>query len=682
MQSQDGQIISLGPFGGLDGTRYADSLGQPSNPLPQRGGYNVQAVDGEWWSRAGYACETAGTRQRWGSVPWRWAIQDPSLPSSVILCSPDHIFQYRPGTDRLIPLYAEQVTESISFTNGSRTATSTSTLKVGDFVLLLPDSDEAYTITAVSGTTITLERPYEGANGAKSCRVYESLRTTLNGGTGVAVQYVADLYRGTGSTNHLASGVGIIEQLVEHSAGSLHGSSPDLVAGHRYLVMAHSLLSSPVAIDLDDSSGTPLFNWAYTLAYGGAAITNPKLLAVHKNRVMITGDDPNGEYGEKTIWFSWPNDLGFWHSGLSTGFSVGNYQTFDGHTNHITSLNSLGNSLVVYRERSIELGRPSASPSAPFSFSSLKTNVGCVSYGSVAEAAGRHFFWSREGPMEMTEQGPAPIGTSLRTLLSEDFDQGILPIVDEQAGRIAWHLTSDRHRLVSTPAYASLQTGDEQGTYSNNVTSLVYDYQRGSWWWEDRQNWCGSNIPGSEKEVYFPIQDGTVLKLDRDGAKDADDTGPNASAVDALVQTPWMRLGAPNRRTMIRRIVMGLRSFNSNPSGRDEFTNVWGAPGDTLHLGTLDIYCDHDATNVQASQDVSITGNEMLAYAYDENWQLPILEFVLNGLRKSAMTYKFVFRNALSAAATAAGHTKAPFRIAFINVSVTQGEGDRPEFWR
>jgi hypothetical protein len=258
MQSQDGQIISLGPFGGLDGTRYADSLGQPSNPLPQRGGYNVQAVDGEWWSRAGYACETAGTRQRWGSVPWRWAIQDPSLPSSVILCSPDHIFQYRPATDRLIPLYAEHVTESISFTNGSRTATSTSTLKVGDFVLLLPDSDEAYTITAVSGTTITLERPYEGANGAKSCRVYESLRTTLNGGTGVAVQYVADLYRGTGSTNHLASGVGIIEQLVTHEAGTLHGSSPALAAGHRYLVMAHGLLSSPVAIDLDAGSGDPL----------------------------------------------------------------------------------------------------------------------------------------------------------------------------------------------------------------------------------------------------------------------------------------------------------------------------------------------------------------------------------------------------------------------------------------
>jgi hypothetical protein len=65
---------------------------------------------------------------------------------------------------------------------------------------------------------------------------------------------------------------------------------------------------------------------------------------------------------------------------------------------------------------------------------------------------------------------------------------------------------------------------------------------------------------------------------------------------------------------------------------------------------------------VRATFDLHVRVSEMLGRSLEGNRQLPLMLFTATP-RAAGRSFKFRFKNALSAAATAAGHTKGHFRL-------------------
>tara|TARA_Y100001973_G_scaffold102983_1_gene169230 strand:- start:170 stop:1375 length:1206 start_codon:yes stop_codon:yes gene_type:complete len=395
-----------------------------------------------------------------------------------------------------------------------------------------------------------------------------------------------------------------------------------------------------------------------------------------------------GNYSERTIWFSWPGDILLWHTGLSGANAAPNYVTFNqgSEYNMIRAVNADGPNLIVHRTYSQEIGSPQGSASAPFSFRSNEQGLGLVHPQAICTANRTQYLMSQQGPAVFTSEGGVqPIALQLRPVIESmlAWDDCGLVSHDPLMGRIYFCSTlGTRHHRASVPATdTSVAVGGTGNTWTNTTSVLVYDYQQQAWWVEDHIAMIGCGLGVSLGLLCRP--DGTVTNLDGQGniGKDQDDTS-GTHVVDAKVELPWINLASPGRRAMIRKVVIGLRALDSNDSAvglKDDLLDLWTSTSDTIHFCTVKLFTDHNATTAQDEEDVSMVVSEMKSLGGDENNQLPLIEFVLTGLRHSATTAKLLFENALSSAASSAGHKKGHFRLAYVNLFVTGGESDRFE---
>jgi hypothetical protein len=153
---------SLAPFLGQKATQVSDhTLGGTY----LRGGFNVMSVGGEWWCRQGESRISADT-VRYASTPWWWILDGSSTHG--IIANPYWALLWQPSG--CTTLYGPAINESLAVVNGSTTATSATTRVVNQLVLVNGDAlsatDHVYRIIAVNGTTVTLERPFEGTTGS------------------------------------------------------------------------------------------------------------------------------------------------------------------------------------------------------------------------------------------------------------------------------------------------------------------------------------------------------------------------------------------------------------------------------------------------------------------------------------------------------------------------------------
>lgn len=672
---------SLAPLMGATSQRVADRALQGT---VMRGGYNVGMRDNEWWVRKGQSLVQA----RIASNDWWWAFDVNSEVS--VIANPYWALAY--GSQGFSPLYTPAVEESVTFTNGSATATTTTLRVVGQLIVASTAagfSTEVYKVTAAAGAgpfTVTLDRVYEGTSGTKTRSFIDPLARNL---------------AGTATTTSDQPRVGscvVFEQLVSHDAAAIHAANPATTSGHTYMIIT-SDRGVPVAIDLSAYlSGTRvgvLRTWFYNTALAAPAqigadsalnySNNPRGIyaEVYKNRLMIGyATDPNGMYGDRTIWYSQRGDFLLWHTGIAGQTAGPNYITLDGEGNEIAEMKLLGDDLTVHRWFSRETLTATQSLQSPFNRRTDYTRLGIYDRymtNRCIVANGLHWIWTPQGPAVWDgSQVRLVARKAYRDLLATEQIDGNENVVccmhDERERQIIWVLgtgSSTRHQ-DALPASTA--------TYS---TVFVYQYDTDEAWLEDhplivgggmmrnQHASIGSNVP--QLLVFRP--DGSLMEFrGRTTAKDADITDPSggtAVTVNAQCETGWLDFGTVERKRLTKVIVI-LRSLATGQN--------WDRTTD-LSSGTygmrLRVYSDWDESTVQSDFWQSYTSSTSQLSDRAENRQAPTFALIFSP-RAHGMVLKLRFSNALTSTASAAGHIQVPFRIVDILPFYEQMESDEP----
>ena len=662
--SAEHRIIRLAPLGGLDGSRISDEgTLDAQRPVPMRGGYNVQVIDGEWWCRPGYSFADA-TRQKFGSVPWWWMVGTSS--NFDILASPWYALRWQRSGHTVREAYTPRIaSEAITFTLGSATATSTSTLVVGDGILTGTSggTTQFYVAVGVSGTTVTLDRVAE-VNGATNCRIIDSITGTSP-------------FTGNGGASTSLAAYALIDQLVTHS---LYSGAVVTTAGKQYMIIT-SDLAAPVAFRTDGPVAL-VQNWFRDTSVAAPSAKSDGLVcAEHQNRLLIgRAGDPDGNYAEKTVWWSLPGDFVQFHSGVAGQTGIPFYKTFGGTDNvdSIRAIAPLGENVVVHRRRSQEVGSPQGSASAPYRWTRLNEGAGIIGSRAYASFDRTHLLVTDRG-LEMFDGGTfREIAPSLRRHIeSMAFWRQVAFTVIDPDNLLLYLVPSGaaptRHQEAAIPATATVTpvAGDD---WQSATPVLVYDFRRDTAWFEDHVAISGAGT--IDRRFYWLRFDGTILIPfdDRDTGLDQGVT-TGTHVVDALVDTPWLGMETRHR---LHKVVIGFRALDLTTGGAPSITDLWSATTDTLHLATVEVYTEGDITTPVVSQDLSKLVSEMLALEPDENQQMPLMDLEARHLDAAGTSFKLRIKNALSAAATTAGHKKGLFRIAYIEMHVVATESGIP----
>ena len=309
------RVVGLGPLMGANSSRVTDRALQ--------GTYTRQLQRRTARQRVVDAQGQRLLKARIASSDWWWAFDINSELS--VIANPYWALAY--DSLGFSALYTPAVTESITFTNGSATATTTSSrqgqLIVADVTSGTGVQPEVYEVTAAAGGTV---HGY-----ARSC-----LRRNERSQDAIVHRPARAQPRGHGDQHDRRGSRRLVRRVraarLAHCGLDPRGEPGD-DSGRSYLIIT-SDRGVPVAIDLTAYlSGTRvgvLRTWFYNTALGtpaqiGAdsalnASNNPRGIyaEVYKNRLMIGyATDPNGLYGDRTIWYSQRGDFLLWHTGIA-----------------------------------------------------------------------------------------------------------------------------------------------------------------------------------------------------------------------------------------------------------------------------------------------------------------------------------------------------------------------------
>lgn len=683
--------VALGPLMGANSTRITDRALQGTY---MRGGYNVELRDGEWWTRQGEVNYTSGS-VRLASCPWWWVF-DVNRDLTVI-ANPWWAFALTGAG--VLQLYTSAVAETVSVTNGSATATSSTTRVVDQIMKPSLSGSAIYRVVSRTGTTMTLDRPYEDTtNASLLCQFIDPLARNV---AGSAVAYSAST-----AARVIGSAV-LFEQLVSHTAGTAYAAEPDLTAGNLHLVIT-SNVGVPVAIDLSAYIAGSVVGVRRTFFYN-TALASPAQVGsdtqtdglyprgvwadVYKGRLFIgAASDPNGKYGSRTVWWSNIGDLGKWHTGIAGQTAAPNFKTFDGDGNAIAEMRTLQDDLIIHRETTQVVCSITGSAAQPFTFRENNQGLGISKYiraNSLISADGRQFIWTQRGLAQFDGRGIVPLAQeALNDLVAYGMAHSRQPILhmqhDSSRQRIyVWSADDARHQ-DALPATATV-TGVGNGvSHQNYVTVFVYDYRTGAYWFEDRPYTLGGGMVGrlsnSPPLLYLSRPDGTIVTM---VFVDGFNTGQDCSHLDpadatdnvtvnAQIETPWLSFGSMSQKQL--REVRTIERSATSGGGEYEDTDGGIAAG-TWWLRCR-VYSDSEEATSRGDVGTAVASSS-LAATFAENRQPPPFSRLFTP-RVHGEVFKLVFSNALTASATTDGHVQAPFRIQDIVVEFTEREGTSP----
>lgn len=682
--------VALGPLMGANSTRITDRALQGTY---MRGGYNVELRDGEWWTRQGEDARNL----RIASTQWFWILNVNRGLS--IIANPFWALAIN-TSGQVTNLYSAAVTESVSFTNGSATATSTTT-RVRDQLILTGSSGfttAAYRVSSVSGSTVTLERPYEGTTGSLDCRFLDPLpRNTAGTATTYSAQTVVN-----------GSAV-LFEQLVTHSSTSIHAASPAVTGGNLHLVIT-SNQGCPVAIDIGAYlAGSPvgvLRAWFYNTALGTPAVVGSDTInsdniyargvwaEVYKGRLFIAAaTDPSGDYGSQTIWWSRIGDLNQWHTGIAGQTAAPNFKTFDGEGNAIAEMKTLGETIVVHRQVSQEVGTATGASATPFVFRTIMSGLGAATTtlrSLVVNTGFAHYLWSPLGPAQFSGDGVQPLATRelLDALLAYKMVRGTegprCAIHDPVCRRIYWVSAAATRHQDALPATATVQLLDGNSV-QNYQTVLVQDYDANVFWFEDRPYSVGGGVAWTTTStnvprLHFSRGDGTIVSAMQVGGQYADSSilTPTTSAddvpVNAQVETGWMDFGTFEQKRLDS-IETLERSISA---GGSEYDEIDSPPSGNWWLRCR-VRTDFNDAVDRGDVGQVVASNSSQLSNLSEYGQAPtfIREFTFPSTAQGRQL-KIIFSNALTSAATTASYKQAPFRISDVFVEISDRQSTRP----
>lgn len=686
----------IGPFRRLNGERVTDRV---LNGTYLRGGFNFAVRDGEWWSRKGEECVFA----RLGSTPWWWMF-DVNRDLSII-CNPWYALKIE--STGVSQIYNAVSTQSVTFTNGSKTATPTTARIAGQLMLVgTQPTTEVYRVTAATGApSITLDRAYEGTSGAKSVAFLNVISQDLAG-----TRATHD------DTARVIGNACIFEQLVTHTAGDSSPSNPAVTAGHIYLIIS-SNQGAPAAIDLT-SIGNVLRDWFYLTNLGAASATaigsdtatdglTPRgvYASVYKGRLFLAAaTDPNGNYGSRTLYYSQIGDFINWHTGnVSDMSAVPNFKTFDGEGNSISGMEVLGDDLVIHRDDSQEICTATQSGDTPFVFRSNNENLGIRDYlrsNRIVSARGRHFVWTRRGPFSFDGRNMQPLAEDVRGSLQWQRFMQVRNAIrhvqhDAQSGILYWFSANVASRWDEYAApVSSNYTTIDGASVQNYYGVFVYDYENDAYWYEDRPLSIGGGMltldTARPAQLHISRTDGSILVLNgRSKGKDAalstyngsgvvvNNPGSTASdvTVTCVAETPWFDFGSPGVKRLTR-IETHERALELE-GPFDNYSDAYVG----RRLLRIQIYGDMNPVNLlddcttAYKSDTAATSSQLSTTNVS---QAPtfIREFTP---RSDARQFKFIISNTQSNGAVFLSAHVAPVRLTDIMVELQPAESLQPK---
>jgi hypothetical protein len=709
------QVVHLGPFRGLNSTYGAEAAQESGTWM--RGGYNVEVIDGEWWVRHGLAPSS----ERLGSIAWRWSVQARAdVIDFLVLCADNYVLIVNAGSipnpgmagqtefDQIRIPYDEAANVDLVVDEGSTSATisATNTGSAAARQVFVDGSgsvDRLYRIVALSGAVVTLDRPYEGTSG-----------------TLAALDLFASLFGAAGDhspSDNIVGGCCLFEQTVQYTGGTpgdlgwnhvdVGGATITIyvIVHSRGGIAAVPLLGGVVVTDFVRQTQIS----APTSVETGTARVGP---VVYKDRLIVAANDPSGGTGEQTIWYSRPNDFMVWHTGLQNLGGIPNYITFSDPTAPISGLGVLGEQLVVHRRDRQEILQPYGEGFRPYT---NRQGFGFWPKDKFVVTGIGHIGWTRYGPALLNDGGIRVLFPDIENMLQSFMALAIfnkastIPVVnvrlvlhDEQRRRVCFvlgapisateaNVATDFRRVVRhqdadsiTQENRSLAVGATTVTYTALSPVLVVDYARGNVWLEEHIGIYGSAT--FDGRLYFAHVDGT-LAMHPSGysGKDFDIERVNAAhAVDAAVETQWLEHGTPLRKKL-QKLWLTFRALDVDEDVAEitggkfnplRVSDLWDATTDTLHIATLEIMADEKEDTVRASFDINVPVATMLARSLEGNRMLPLMLFEATP-RAAGRSFKYRFKNALSAAATAAGHKKGHFRLVDIVAELDVEESTR-----
>jgi hypothetical protein len=703
-----------------------------------RGGYNMDPVDGEWWSRDGRPVLSSQASAsdpvvvaQLGNIQWNGIL---STDYRDYIWSQDYVLDINANglvngayaeSDNVAG-YMDDSTPWFQY-GGSYSAGTAQQIFVGD--LLLTGARGTYgqcyrVISEVNDTTYGriayLDRYWSSPTGNTNpelvtVRVIPSLHSTWKHGTAVVhgAPPTRDLTVGTKGSACL------FDQLVTFTGSTSSAQQIRGFDGRRtYMVITSADLTNPVAILLDnqagaDQSGTDHVSEPRKAWYQNTAISytddanlipNPYFCCVSNGRLIIgRAQDDQGGFASRTIWYSAQGNMTAWHTGVQNETSSPNYVTFDQRDlNDIRGLLPLGNRFVVHRRHSQMVASFTGSNTAPFQFAENNQDIGLEAYGAVTLAGGLHFFPTDAGPAVFDGQTVTPIGAEIRAHLAqmgfwfgEPFAVG-----HDRERKLIYFFTSHKRHQDSIPSPAGTNpvnqppapTAPENrvlynspGTLTNFYSAaptLVYSIDRQAWYFED-QPALGALGQVKEGGTWGMRLDGTILNM-KDGA--TPEIGLDA-AVACTIQ-----YGSVTQLSRISIAPQAVDALVETPwvsfgtLERKMITkivlqlrgwaaeDVYSALSDSVHACTIEIFTNGDPETVRSTINVQHTVAEMRNLGLDENRQQPLMLFELSP-RVSGENFKFRFKNALPAGSSL---KKVPMRIANVEVFYDQEESSRP----
>ena len=657
------QSTRIAMFGGLDGRAYRD---ESSQVLAMRGGYNVELVDNEWWTRAGER-QVASNNHTPVNLPWWWLVDYSRASGFGLLVSPGYALFVRTADGGMRNAYSPRATESISRTAGSATVTlpANSTAVAGDLLLEGGGwSLEAYCLVARSGTVGTIDRN-AASTGSASFRVIAPLVASPLASVGA---WYSDRGRG---------GVAIFEQLVTNA-------TYNLLAGHSYLVIT-SEYGPPVAIDIGVNAALPLvvgwFHGENVTTVDGATLLFPsapggEVCATVGNRLIVgRALDPTGDTETKanTFYFSQIGDISRWSTGSSQGIRTHNYVTLNDPDDEIQNIVALDTGAAVYRKKSRVLVTLTGKGTAPFAVQYQRDGLGLSTPHAICVGRGIHYF--------MSPQGPAALAAGELKLLAPESRQYLLRLgLLDGCVFAAWDEARSRVYFVGkeglrypgavSPPTAGSFAGIGASTMPYGQLRLVAGIERGGVWVEDGVSWVGAGVVSGES---FALRaDGlfVAFPLLPIVGTDARTTAANvAVVVESAADSAWVDFGTLEQK-QISKVIVSLRSVS-------EVSGLWTSSANTLQLGALEIFTDDDQTTAAFSGDLFVLVSQMQSYAKDAGVLPAVMRFALTP-RVAGQAFRFCLHNRLTATAIAAGRKQGHFRLSGLEVFYDQQESRRP----
>lgn len=671
------QIQHLAPLHGLNPVNVAEEVGLEGTWM--RGGYNVEVIDAEWWCRHGLG--QLDVANSIGSVLWRWTVSMDTDDTFFLVSNNyavkviDHSAQ--PGLMPQSPIqrfdftYARGADIQANFTTGSVNAkvavVNSGTMKMGQLIhVKVSPTEQIYRVTS-PGTDFQLDRPWELATGPFTCNFYDALLSAGRPG-------------GVLDTD-TEGGCILFEQTASFAANQLGYTHPAVSAGSYIIIVSSNGYVACPTISVVSPTQVPVTSFVRETQLGA-----PTPVTVfrcrpgnYKDRLLVKAKD------QRTLWYSRPLDFMQWHTGLQSLGGTPNFITLQDPTDPISGFANQADTCIVHRRSSQDILQPYGTG---FKVTHNASGIGFWPPSSLVEIPTGHFGWSRYGPALFGNDGMQVLLPQIERMLasfwqSQRVATKVRVIVHDQNRRrlycllgfeaIAGNPADPVQRIVrhqdaaASIPQAKLKNFDDIEWYTRSPV-LVVDYTTNEAWIEDHVGLCGGGHHLGQ--AYFFRYDGTVAAHPTGwSGQDYDVNKTNAKTpVEAMVETQWMAHGVPQRKAL-EKIYVLLRLLDVDMS-KDEVLgdhfdplriDDLGADGDTLHLCTVEIMTDHTDL-VRATADITVSVAEMRARGLEGNRMLPVCMHSITP-RVAGLSFKYRFKNTLSAASAAAGYKQGSFRL-------------------